>query len=418
MTDPHPWRMLLNGHKLPPREADFFRRLRSLEDQVRRLPQSLCLLLTHTPLTQDGCRYSLFECEENQRLGPHWRMEGEYYEWEHLPNFVRGTDRFPFGVVLSQRSSLFDLAVDSKKCTWLNFGGKGGFYVAGNAVRASPPDGKVTYEKSEMTIWHYFATDTGEPTPDQSQFARVDRQLSQCYRGIRETLSIFEGELSIDGDKELIEIIGELDWPEVMLYLGLKHPEPLFGVEHGEILRSFQGVELVPWGNPDECHHVFMMRPPSVAGATSLALATLCRMANFNGKPMKDALSATETAATMPLGKSANGASALLDGGASTPVNSDGNSGKAVDKSDSTSVPEEFVQSDYVEPMFKSELADLFEVSRVTIARRIKSGELRVMPGTSDTAKKVRVHQDDFPVELKQTHARKTKLSNRPKKGK
>jgi hypothetical protein len=189
MSDPHSQRMLLNRHELPSRKADFFRCLRYLADQVRRLPQSLCVLLTHTPLTQDGCRYSLFECEEDQRLGQHWRMEGEYYEWGHLPNFVRGTDRFPFGVVLSQRSRLLDLAVDSKNRTWFNFGEEGGFYVAGKTAKVSPLDGKMTHEKSEMTIWHYFATDMGEPTPDESKFASVKRQLVQCYRGIQDMVT-------------------------------------------------------------------------------------------------------------------------------------------------------------------------------------------------------------------------------------
>ena len=78
----------------------------------------------------------------------------------------------------------------------------------------------------------------------------------------------------------------------------------------------------------------------------------------------------------------------------------------------------EFVDSDYAEPTFKSDLAFLFGVDRATISRRIQSGELRTLPGTSDTAKKVRVHGDDFPAGLKRLNERKLKLSTLPKRGK
>jgi hypothetical protein len=78
----------------------------------------------------------------------------------------------------------------------------------------------------------------------------------------------------------------------------------------------------------------------------------------------------------------------------------------------------EIVESDYAEPILKSELAVLFGVDRATIARRIQSGELRTMPGTLDTAKKVRIHGDDFPAGLKRTNDRKQKLSILPKRGK
>ena len=78
----------------------------------------------------------------------------------------------------------------------------------------------------------------------------------------------------------------------------------------------------------------------------------------------------------------------------------------------------EFVDSDYAEPTFKSDLAFLFGVDRATISRRIQSGELRTLPGTSDTAKKVRVHGDDFPAGLKRLNERKQKLSTMPKRRK
>lgn len=78
----------------------------------------------------------------------------------------------------------------------------------------------------------------------------------------------------------------------------------------------------------------------------------------------------------------------------------------------------EFVDSDYAELISKSDLAFLFGVDRATISRRIQSGELRTLPGTSDTAKKVRVHGDDFPAGLKRLNERKQKLSTMPKRAK
>ena len=78
----------------------------------------------------------------------------------------------------------------------------------------------------------------------------------------------------------------------------------------------------------------------------------------------------------------------------------------------------EFVDSDYAEPISKSDWAFLFVVNPATIRRRIQSGELRTLPGTSDTAKKVRVHGDDFPAGLKRLNERKLKLSTLPKRGK
>ena len=73
------------------------------------------------------------------------------------------------------------------------------------------------------------------------------------------------------------------------------------------------------------------------------------------------------------------------------------------------------VEADYAEPMFKNELAYLFGVDRVTIARRIASSELRQIPGTLPKAKKVRIHGDDFPPGLRRPSERKLKLSTRPK---
>ena len=77
----------------------------------------------------------------------------------------------------------------------------------------------------------------------------------------------------------------------------------------------------------------------------------------------------------------------------------------------------EFVDSDYAEPIFKSDLAFLFDVNVATIRRRIQSGVLRTLPGTLDNAKKVRVHGDDFPAGLKRPNERKQKLSTLPKRG-
>jgi hypothetical protein len=75
------------------------------------------------------------------------------------------------------------------------------------------------------------------------------------------------------------------------------------------------------------------------------------------------------------------------------------------------------VDSDYAEPILKSDLALLFDVDRATIARRIQSGELHPMPGTSDRAKKVRLHGDDFPPGLKRPNERRARLSERTRHG-
>ena len=80
--------------------------------------------------------------------------------------------------------------------------------------------------------------------------------------------------------------------------------------------------------------------------------------------------------------------------------------------------PVEIVDSDYAEPILKSDLAYMLGVDVVTVRRRINSGELRVIPGTSPTAKKIRVHGDDFPTGLKRPNERKHKLSGLTKSGK
>jgi len=80
--------------------------------------------------------------------------------------------------------------------------------------------------------------------------------------------------------------------------------------------------------------------------------------------------------------------------------------------------PVEIVDSDYAEPILKSDLAYMLGVDVATVRRRIKSGELRIIPGTSPTAKKIRVHGDDFPPGLKRQTERKLKLSLRPKRAK
>ena len=341
MADPNSWEILARSPGLSSREADFYRCLGTIEHEVRLLPQNLCVLLTHTTLTQDGSRYSLFESGDKQRLGTHWRFEGDFVERGHLPNFEPGTDKFPFGVVLSRTSDLLELVVDSAECTWLNFGGKGGFYVGGAAVRDSLPEGKLVREFTEMTVWHYFAENTGEPIPDESLFASVNEQLLYCYRGIRETCRKFESQLSLGGD-ELFGIIDELDWPEILLYLGLKNPGPFFGVERDSVLRSLQGVELVPWGSPDDWHHVFRMRPPSVARATSYALEALGRMFHVVDEPVGDASPKIKTAAAIPVDPSLDGTAAGSDSSTSIP-----SSGKrSTERGEDNSVPTILTESD------------------------------------------------------------------------
>jgi hypothetical protein len=274
----------------PSGKSEFLRCLDTIEEEVRRLPQNLCVLFTHTPLTEDGSRYSLFE-GKGHKLGCHWLESGllpEYplvgYPPEMLPF---GTDRFPFGDVLSRSSWLFELFEDTQHRNWLNFGGECGFYVAlqfdkdpdpeqaRKRVRDSLPEDAVAQAQSERIIWHYFVNHIDEPIPPEVTFASVNEQLEHCYHGIRETLGKFLREHSLEEHDTLSLINYELAWPEMLLYLGLKRPGPFFGVDTTSILRSFEGAELVPWSRPDECHHVFKMRPPSVARATLWALKVL-----------------------------------------------------------------------------------------------------------------------------------------------
>ena len=283
MAEPLPSRILSRGRRLSSSVEDFCWRLDTIENELRRLPQNLCVLLTHTPLTQEGSRYSMFEGEDRHRLGTHWLSEGELpcYPLVGQPPelFPFGTDRFPFGVVLSRTSSLLKLAVDAEDRAWLNFGGECGFYVSGATVRGSLPEGQVTHELTERTIWHYFAENTGNPVPEESSFESEYEQLLHCYHGIRETCMEFEDQLSL-GDDELTRIIYELDWPEVLLYLGLSYPGPFFRVERSSVERRLPGepVEpLISFGS-EECHDVFRICPASVARATSYALEALGRM--------------------------------------------------------------------------------------------------------------------------------------------
>ena len=72
---------------------------------------------------------------------------------------------------------------------------------------------------------------------------------------------------------------------------------------------------------------------------------------------------------------------------------------------------DDVLETDYAEPIGKSELAQLFGVDRKTIKRQLDSGNLRVLPGTLPTAKKIRVHGDDFPPGLKRKNERTQRLS-------
>jgi hypothetical protein len=326
MADPHSWRILSRSPGLSSREADFYQCLCTIEDEVRRLPQNLCVVLTHTPLTQDGSRYSRFE-GQGHRLGTHWHSEGEMPRYPLVgqppATFPFGSDRFPFGVVLSRTSSLLDLTVDSAGRTWLNFGGKGGFYVSDDGVRDSLPEGKLAHELTERTIWHYFVENMGEPIPNESMFASVNEQLLHCYHGIRETF-----------------MFPELDWPEVLLSVGLKHPGPFFGVERESVVRSFQGEKLVQWGKPDECHHVFRVRPHSVARATLFALEELCRIVHFVDEPAGDASPGIKAVAAITMARSPDGTASKSNGGTSTPSSHRQSTERGEDNSDPTILKE------------------------------------------------------------------------------
>lgn len=177
---------------------------------------------------------------------------------------------------LAERQPLSNLRQTER--TWLSFGGKCGFYVSGDTVRDSFPEGKGA-EWTDGIIWHYFAKNTGDPIPKESSFDSVYEQLLHCYRGILDVCMDFEDQLSLGGD-ELTTVIYELEWPEVLLYLGLKQAHPLLRVEHDSVLRSFQSEELIPFGAAEDWHNVFRICPSSVVRATSYALETLRRMFN------------------------------------------------------------------------------------------------------------------------------------------
>ena len=316
MADPLSSQILSRRRSLPSNVEDFRWHLDTIENELRRLPQNLCVLLTHTPLTQEGSRYSLFEGKGHRR-GRHWKSEGE------LPNYrLQDTspDLFPFGVVLSRTSSLLELAVDSAERTWLNFGGKCGFYVSDATVRDSLPAGKVAHELTERTIWHYFAENTGDPDPipDESSFESVYEQLLHCYRGIQETCMDFIDQLSTDD--ETTGIIEELEWPEVMLYLGLKNPGPFFSVERGSVLRSSQAEELIPWGKVEESHHVFRLRPASVARATWYALEALGCMVHAVDEPVGGAPATNVAVPANPVTQQTDTTATESDGATSTPT--------------------------------------------------------------------------------------------------
>ena len=183
--------------------------------------------------------------------------------------------------------------------TWLNFGGKCGFYVsdafyASDAtVRNAFPEGEVAHEWTERIIWHYFDVNTG-PIPKASSFESVYEQLSRCYRSISEVCRCVDDLVSVGGDK-LTPVIFELEWPEVLLYLGLKTSHPSLRVERGSVPRGLQVKRNsdsvrdhpeIPFGVPEEewhdvfrkWHKVFRICPSSVARATSYALEALRRM--------------------------------------------------------------------------------------------------------------------------------------------
>lgn len=277
MVEPFSSRIASRGRRLQSSVEDFRWRLDTIENELRHLPQNLCVLLSSTPLTGEGACNSLFACRDKQRLGTQtagWFSEGNL---PFYPSIGQSTDSFPFGVVLARTPALIELVMDGER-TCLRFGGKCGFYESIAGARHSIPGDNRT-EWTEGIIWHYFDEISGVPIPAESLFDRIYEDLLRCYRGILEVCRDFEDQLSIGGD-ELTPIIYELEWPEVLLYLGWKNSHPLLSVERESVVRAFQGEELVPWGKPGECHDVFRIRPASVARATMYALEALSRMVN------------------------------------------------------------------------------------------------------------------------------------------
>lgn len=291
MTDPHSSRPPSRRRSLSPRVKDFCSCLDSIEIDLRHIPPNLCVLLTHTPLTEYGARYSLFECGDEQRLGTHWRFEADFVEWGGLPKIDQATDRFPFGVVLSRSATLLDLAMGAER-PWLNFGGKCGFFASGDSVRDTVPEGKVCYELTERTIWHYFDERTGH-IPKTSSFATVYEQLSHCYRGIEEACWCVD-DIAWPNGNELTSVINMegLEWPEFLLYLGLKNSPRSLQATSSLVPRSlkqnFAGSSVVDHPEIGFCdptedwqktfsrwHVVFNISPSSVVRATRHALQML-----------------------------------------------------------------------------------------------------------------------------------------------
>jgi len=259
----------------------------AIEHELRRLPQNLCVAFAQTALEPTHPSRSLFDTRQGM-FGRHNRLEdvwGYPLDGQRPEGFPYGTDRFPYGVVLSLSLVLQERFVDTQARTWLNFGGKGGFYVAGTDVRDAPPENIVARGLTEETIWHYFAETTAESIHGESAFAGVNEQLLHCYHVIRETLKRVINSRSVGDD--IAAIVEECTWPEVMLYVALKKRLPIF-VEHDSIVRSLPGVpsgEFVPFGGDHECHDVFRIRPLSVAQATRYAFYQLMRLGGFAGGP-------------------------------------------------------------------------------------------------------------------------------------
>jgi hypothetical protein len=176
----------------------------------------------------------------------------------------------------------------------------------------------VAHELTERTIWHYFAENTGDPIPVESLFESVNEQLLHCYHGIRETCMEFEDQLSL-GD-ETTAIIEELDWPEVLLYLGLKKLHPFLTVERGSIERSLPGEPLFAPFGAEEFHDVFRIRPASVARATSYALEALGRMVHAVDEPVGGAPATNVAVPANPVAQTPGATAAESDGGTSTPT--------------------------------------------------------------------------------------------------
>jgi len=67
----------------------------------------------------------------------------------------------------------------------------------------------------------------------------------------------------------------------------------------------------------------------------------------------------------------------------------------------------DIVDTDYSEARLKAEWAAMLGLNEDNgLSRKIKDGSLRVLPGTKKTAKKVRIHIDDLPKELKGSYQR------------